>query len=147
MKIDVATFRFTPGRGVRGPDCYGCCGTGMAPVILRLSTIGTVGVGLKHKAGAFVVGPELAVDQAKRQYATYDGRRGSHYVSKEKHPRNRVWIYWTRGPAVRKFQALVAARIEENRQDAEDHRKAMRRAASDDPREAVAGALAANDYR
>jgi len=42
--------RLNAGKGMRGPDYFGCCGTGMAPVIMRV----------RWDRCLYVIGPELA---------------------------------------------------------------------------------------
>lgn len=38
----VKSFRFTPGKGLRGPEPFGCMNTGVAPVIMRSKATGNL---------------------------------------------------------------------------------------------------------
>ena len=99
--------RLTKGKGVRGPDYYGCCNTGMAPVLVHCRV-----------SGRYLVGPEFYTEGAyaraifnqpnKRKFA-FDNRI--------------VYAFKTRKPAVELFQRLCTEATERNTRIAAEHKR------------------------
>ena len=110
--------RLTKGKGVRGPDFYGCCNTGMAPAIVH-----------SRVAGRYLVGPELYITefeyvfqifkQPRKRKFTFDNGRVVH-------------AFRTRKAAVELFQQLAAAAKAQNDKIAEQHKSDLVAARSGD---------------
>ena len=84
--------RLTKGRGMKGPEPFGCFNTGHAPVIIR-----------SRASGKYIVGPELAA------YAARDAHLFRTKKRKFGEGRDAAWVYKTRKPAVAKFDEMCAA--------------------------------------
>ena len=110
--------RLTKGKGVRGPDFYGCCNTGMAPAIVH-----------SNVAGRYLVGPELYVSDFQYTFQIF------------KQPRKRKFVFdgcrvvhafKTRKAAVELFQQQCAAAKAQNDKIADEHRRDLAAAQSGD---------------
>lgn len=135
MTKTIKVPRLKPGQGVKGPEPMGCFNTGAAPVIYR-----------SKLTDGYIVGPQMAVEDARRVMLTMAIRQtlGNRRVLDVE--RRRVWLFKTRGPAVKRFSEMCAEQAEWNRQERERHMEARRKANSDDPRERMEGALALSDF-
>lgn len=121
--------RLTKGRGVKGPEPFGCFNTGHAPVIMR-----------SRASGKYLVGPELAVDAVRDAHLFHGHRR------KFGQGRDTVRVYRTRKAAVARFDELRAAMSAANDGMRAEYLQAKADAASSDPETAVRGALAMADF-
>lgn len=120
--------RLTKGKGIRGPDFYGCCNTGMAPVIVHSKV-----------AGRYLVGPELYCTEFEYSFQIFKQPRKRKFVF----DRTRVvHAFRTRKAAVELFQLQCAAAKEQNDKIAEQHKSDLAAARSGDL--AAAGRL--GDY-
>jgi len=117
--------RLGKGRGVRGPDHYGCCNTGLAPAIMKSQALCNdpkLSNGYK-----FVVGPELFVDDAIR--AMYTGKVSGR--TWRDHTRRYVVRFFKNYKAAKKaFQSLVDTITQENNETRDKH-VALKKAASE----------------
>jgi hypothetical protein len=128
-RLTTPVPRLTKGRGVKGPEPFGCFNTGHAPVILRSGA-----------SGKYIVGPELAVDAARDAHLFHARKR------KFGKGRDAAWVYKTRKPAVAKFEELRAAMMDANDRMRAEYRQAKADAASPDPETAIRGATATADF-
>lgn len=120
----ITVPRLAKGRGLSGPEFYGCFNTGMAPSIFHSRT------------GKYIVGPELRCRDAMRNGVTFTDAR-VHGDGNQ-----RVWIYKGRKPAVAKFMAMCGAQIMENETIRRDHAETAAKAAKGD----IAAALHLGDF-
>lgn len=124
---NLGTYDIQPGHFIKGPEFYGCFGTGTAPILKRC---------VYNAAGiAYVVGPELDTrdfaralmfDATARKYAgkkviTGFGTCNAH------HP---IFAFGKKSAAVKKFRALCEQQMADNQQEARAHAGAVRRARS-----------------
>lgn len=123
---DIIIPRLTKGKGVKGPEPFGCYNTGAAPVILR-----------SRASGRYLVGLEIAVDAARNEHLFAANARRR----KLGRGRDTVWVFKTRQPAVAKFRELVAAAEAQSAEMRSEYDDARRAAASRDPETAAAGIL------
>ena len=96
--------RLAKGKGLKGPEFYGCFNTGMAPCIFHSRT------------GKYVVGPQLCCQDA--MHAGLTGRK-----------MGAVYIYKNRASAVHRFMVLCGAQILENYELSQKH-KALQKASA-----------------
>ena len=122
--------RLRKGQGIKGPEPVGCFNTGTAPVLFH--TI----------LGRWLVGPELAVDGARRAilFDRYKHKRTLQFDGRTVH------IFSTRAPAVARFQAILAVRTAERAADVARIRAAHADIISGDPERVARGAVALADY-
>lgn len=107
----VTNTRFTRGKGWAGPEFYGCCGTGMRPIILRCPY-------KQVEDTLFFVGPELCVEQHKYQIAL-DRLRG-HRKFKYGEGKRTVFVFKTKSNAIEKFLELCQAILDYNEQERQE---------------------------
>ena len=129
QKITVPTLR--KGKAFVGPEAFGCCNTGTRPMSLH-----------SRATGLWLVGPELAVDEARSAVCFGAERAKRTLVRMGK----TVHIYKTRGPAVKRFQDNVDEQRAMNERLKASYDAAADDARSADPEAAIAGALALSDY-
>lgn len=127
-KLAVPTLR--RGKAFVGPEAFGCCNTGTRPIILH-----------SKATGLWLVGPELAVDEA-RSAVCFGAERGKRTLVRMG---KTVHIYKTRGPAVKRFQDNVDEQRAMNERLKASYDAAADDARSADPETAIAGALALSD--
>ena len=112
MSTTIQVPRIPKGRGFRGPEWYGCCGTGAAPCIRR-----------SKFTGKYVVGTEMSTDQALSDHRILSNRRKFEVGTRT------VFVYKTRKAAVAKFLVLCEKQEQVNaemRAEAQGlHRKAQ----------------------
>jgi len=128
--------RLSKGKGIKGPEPYGCFNTGTAPVILH------------SRSGLWLVGPENEVDGA-RERLCFRENQNRRILKGHRNPSDRrrwVYVYRTRGPAVRRFQELCEERGRMNAEMRSEHARAARDAASSDPETSIRGALTLGDF-
>lgn len=101
---EIKVPRLPKGRGYRGPDFYGCFNTGTAPCIRR-----------SRRTGKYIVGAE-----SNTEMALNDARLLTNMRSWEIGGRT-VYVYKTRAPAVRRFEAMCEERIRENEEMRKKH--------------------------
>jgi len=92
--------RIPKGRGFRGPEWYGCCGTGAAPCIRR-----------SKFTGKYVVGTEMSTDMALSDRRILSNKRKFEVMGCRI-----VFVYKTRKPAVAKFLVLCEKQEQVNAQ-------------------------------
>jgi hypothetical protein len=109
--------RLTKGKGIRGPDYYGCLNTGMAPAIINSSI-----------AGRYLVGPELYI--TTRDFAFAIARQPN--KRKFSFDNRVVQAFKTRKPAVDLFQKLCHEATERNDRIAAEHKRDQELAANGD---------------
>ena len=118
--------RLTLGRGLKGPEPFGCYNTGVAPVILR-----------SRASGRYLVGPEIAVDEVRGAHLLVRNARRRRFGK----GRETVWVFRTRAPAAARFRELVSAAEARNAEMRSECDGARRDAASRDPETALIGTL------
>jgi hypothetical protein len=140
---NLGRYEIREGHFVRGPEFYGCFGTGTAPIIKRC---------VANAAGIeYVVGPELDARDFGRALCFKETARK--YIGKkiitgfgscnDRHP---IYAFTSKKLAVRKFRALCQQQLDANAHEALAHADALRRAHSQDPVVAMQGALDAADW-
>jgi len=133
----VKSFRFTPGKGLRGPEPFGCMNTGVAPVIMR-----------SKATGKFLVGPELEVYEARNRIL-FDREKNKRILKGRLNPndkRRRVYVFKTRAPAVAQFEKLVLAQRAQNDEMRAEYEDAKKRSQSSNPEVAIQGALDLSEF-
>lgn len=121
--------RLAMGKGWKGPEFYGCFNTGLAPAIFHSRT------------GKYAVGPEIPCRDAMANGGLLSDRR-IHDMGGKGDARRRVYVFKSRGPAVRKFAELAAAAALANENIAAEHRADAAAARKGD----MAAALRLGDY-
>ena len=125
---DFKVPRLAKGQGIKGPEFYGCCNTGLAPAIVNSSI-----------AGRYIVGPELYVTES--QFVRTIGLN----------PRKRKFMFdrtrtvvafKTRASAVKLFCKLCEAAKAQNDKIADEHRRDLAAAKAGD----LEAALRLGDY-
>jgi len=122
----ITVPRLPKGRGFRGPEWYGCCGTGAAPCIRR-STF----------TGKYVVGTEMSTDIALSDRRILSNKRKFEVMGCRT-----VFVYKTRKPAVAKFQALCEEQLRVNEEMRQEHRRELEAAQAGD----IGAALRCGDF-
>ena len=124
--------RLKPGKGVKGPEPYGCFNSGAAPVILACSDA----MDFTHKKIAFyVVGPEHEVRFCKMDYRIYFIRHPKARSCKVNS--TKVYKFKTRRSAVAKFKELCDKMNEWNRAEAGNHQELLSKAKAGDAKAAL----------
>lgn len=121
--------RFSRGAGLCGPEFFACSNTGMRPIIRRSPY-------KEVKDTVFMVGPEVAVDEHKRQIAL-DRLTGRNKRKYGNDPRRTVYVFTTRSSAVEKFLALCQKVLDYNRQEADTVRDLRQKANKGDMQAAL----------
>lgn len=115
MSTTIQVPRIPKGRGFRGPEWYGCCGTGAAPCIRRSMV-----------TGKYVVGTEMSTDQALSDYRILSNRRKFEVGTRM------VFVYKTRKAAVAKFLVLCEKQEQVNAEMRQEHRRELKAAQAGD---------------
>lgn len=116
--------------GYKGPEPYGCFNTGRAAVIY------------KALSGYIFVGYDINISDA-RHAMLFDSNKGKRSIGSG---RDKVWVFKTPRPAIRKFLDMVREQLKWNREQLEEHKAAIAKANSSNPEERVAGAMALLDF-
>ncbi len=120
--------RLAKGQGIKGPEFYGCCNTGLAPAIVNSSI-----------AGRYIVGPELYVTES--QFVRAIGL--APYKRKFVFDRTRiVHAFKTRAAAVKLFTEQCKRAKAENDKIAQQHKSDLAAAKAGD----LEAALRLGDY-
>jgi len=114
----------TVGRGIIGPEYFGCCGTGQRPTIRRIAD------------GRYVVGTEYAADTLRPMLTGCMDKR----IFRK--GRETVWAFKSRKPAVDKFHELCGVVRKFNQDTREAAARDMAAAAKGD----IGAALRLGDY-
>lgn len=99
--------RLTKGKGVRGPEFYGCCNTGLAPVIVHSKV-----------AGRYLVGPELYASELQYTFQIFKNPRKRKFVFDGNRT---VHAFKTRKAAVELFHEQCDAVAEQNNRIRQQH--------------------------
>ncbi len=121
--------RIPKGKGMKGPEPFGCFNTGTAPTICRsLST------------GKYVVGAQNDVEEVRRMilYRQHEHKRIFHLHIGKTRP---CYVFKGRGTAVAKFRELCAAMFAMNDSMIAEYQQAKEDSKSKDPNKAMAGVL------
>jgi len=132
--MDIKVPRLTKGKGMKGPEPYGCFNTGMATVILR-----------SRATGKYLVGPEIEVDTV-REKILFGNNANKRIFKHPQYPHRTVYVFKTRTPAVAKFVELCNRQLAENESDRQAHQQAKRDAQSSNPETRMKGINSLMDY-
>lgn len=114
----------TVGRGIIGPEYYGCSGTGQRPTIRRIAD------------GRYVVGTEYAADTMRHLLR---GRMNQRIF---RNGRETLWAFKSRKAAVAKFHEMCGVVRKFNQETREAHQRDRAAAAKGD----IGAALRLGDY-
>lgn len=126
MDLQSLPSRMKDNQYFRGPDHYGCCSTGLAPVLMKsrdMRRYPDLARGFK-----FLVGPEVFTDDALRALMIHRKVKGRTY----KRDRHTVKFYKAYKSAKAEFTRQVRAIQEANEQAAKKHRELRARAQAGD---------------
>ena len=131
--MGIKVPRLSKGKGIKGPEPFGCFNTGVAPVIMRSKV-----------NGKYLVGLENDVYDARQKlcFSNYANVRVIYHIDSKRDVR----IYKTRAPAVAKFTELCEKQIAQNKTFRDEYQQARKDAQSKDYETALKGALNMADY-
>jgi len=146
----VLATRLPKGKGLRGPEVYGCINSGFAPTITHLDA---------GDLELWIVGPSLTAREVCKKLKRAEARVTLLFHDEkqepdlhrrvwrfENNPNLTVWTFRSKRPAAEKFADLCATMLKINEAERKAHKQALKDALSEDPVKRTKGAWNLLDF-